>query len=67
MNQIYILKPDGSALVSFVKMRQVEAGDAIVVPFSTDPKIPMIVMIKDIATILGNIALPLGVIVSLSK
>jgi hypothetical protein len=48
-------------------MRQVEAGDAIIVPFSTDPKIPMIVMIKDVATILGNLAIPFGVIVSLLR
>jgi hypothetical protein len=60
--QVYILKPDGSALASFVKMRQVEPGDAIVVPISTDPKIPTILMVKDIATILGQIAIPLGVI-----
>jgi protein involved in polysaccharide export with SLBB domain len=67
VSQIYILKPDGSALASFVKMRQVEAGDAIVVPFSTDPKIPLIVMVKDVATILGNLAIPFGVILSLLK
>jgi len=60
--QVYILKPDGSAVASFVKMRQVEPGDAIVVPISTDPKIPTILMVKDIATILGQIAIPLGVI-----
>ena len=67
VSQIYILKPDGSALASFVKMRQVEAGDAIIVPFSTDPKIPLIVMVKDVATILGNLAIPFGVILSLLK
>jgi len=67
LEQAYILKPDGIALASFVKMRKVEAGDAIIVPVSTEGKIPTIMWVKDITTIIGNIALPFGVIAGLFK
>jgi protein involved in polysaccharide export with SLBB domain len=65
--EIYILKADGSAQASFVKMRQLEPGDAVVVPLSTEAKIPTIMIVKDFATIIGNLAIPFGVIAGLFK
>lgn len=67
VDQIYLLKADGSALASFVKMRQVEAGDAVVVPLSVEPRYRTLTVLKDVATIIGNIAIPFGVIAGLLK
>lgn len=67
VSQMYILKSDGSAVASFVKMRQVEPGDAIIVPISTDAKIPPFVMVKEIIATIGQLALPLGVIYGIFK
>lgn len=65
--EIYILKADGSAQASFVKMRQLEPGDAVIVPLSVEAKIPTIMMVKDFATIIGNLAIPFGVIAGLFR
>ncbi len=65
--QSYILQPDGTAIASFVKMRKVEAGDAIIVPLSTEAKISPFTLWKDMATIVGNIAIPFGVIAGLLR
>ncbi len=66
-DQTYILKPDGTALSSFVKVRDIEAGDTIVVPASTEPKVRTMPFMKDIATILGGFALPVAAIGALYK
>ena len=67
MDQTYILKADGTAISSFVKLRNVEAGDTIVVPRSTEPKVRTMPFLKDIATILGGFALPVAAIGALYK
>jgi protein involved in polysaccharide export with SLBB domain len=67
LDQTYILKADGSALASFVKLRKIEPGDAIVVPISTEPRIRTIPLLKDLATIAGGFAIPFGVIVGLYR
>jgi protein involved in polysaccharide export with SLBB domain len=67
LEQTYILKADGSAVASFVKLRQVEPGDAIVVPISTEPRIRTLPLIKDIAAILGGFALPAAAIYGILK
>jgi protein involved in polysaccharide export with SLBB domain len=67
LDQTYILKADGSAVASFVKLRQVEPGDAIVVPISTEPRIRTLPLIKDIAAILGGFALPAAAIYGILK
>ncbi len=56
--EVYLLKADGSALVGFLKLRNVDAGDAIIVP----PKATVrdYTWIKDIATITGQTFLSLG-------
>ncbi len=53
--EIYLLKADGSALIGFLKLRNIDPGDAIVVP----PKIEIKdwTWIKDVATIAGQTAL----------
>ncbi len=67
VEQTFILKPDGTAVASFVKMRKVEAGDAIVVPLSSEAKIRTIPLIRDLATIAGQALIPVGVIGGLLK
>jgi protein involved in polysaccharide export with SLBB domain len=67
VDQTYIVKPDGTALASFVKVRKVEPGDAIVVPLSAEAKIHALPLVKDLAVILGNIFIPIGVIGGLFK
>ncbi|MFO0795075.1 MAG: SLBB domain-containing protein [Candidatus Brocadiaceae bacterium] len=53
--EMYLVKADGSAIVGFLKLRDVEAGDAIIVP----PKSTMLnwTFVKDIATVAGQTAL----------
>ncbi len=53
--EIYLLKADGSALIGFLKLRNIGPGDAIIVP----PKIEIRdwTWIRDIATIAGQTAL----------
>jgi len=67
LDQTYILKADGSALSSFVKLRTIEPGDAIVVPISTEPRVRTLPLIKDIATIVSGFALPFATIYSLLR
>ncbi|HEX7549503.1 MAG TPA: SLBB domain-containing protein [Candidatus Methylomirabilis sp.] len=62
VSQAYILKPDGSAIFSFAKMRKVDAGDAVVVPLSLEAKTRWAPFIKDLVTIIAQAAIPIGVI-----
>ena len=65
LDQMYILKPDGSTVSSFPKLYTVEAGDTIVVPVSTEPRYRTLPVLRDIATILTGFALPFATIVAL--
>ena len=67
LDQMYILKPDGSTIASFPKVYNVEAGDTIIVPLSTEPKYRTLPVLRDIATILTGFALPFATIVALLK
>jgi protein involved in polysaccharide export with SLBB domain len=67
LDQMYILKPDGSTISSFPKVYNVEAGDAIVVPLSTEPKYRTLPTLRDIATILIGFALPFATVAALLK
>jgi polysaccharide biosynthesis/export protein len=67
VDQTYIVKANGTAIASFVKVRKVEVGDAIIVPINTEPKIRALPMLRDIATILTGFALPFASIVALLK
>jgi protein involved in polysaccharide export with SLBB domain len=67
VKETYILKADGTAVASFVKLRKLEPGDAVVVPISTEAKIQWVPFIKDMLTILAQAAIPIGVIAGLLK
>jgi len=67
LDQMYVLKPDGSTISSFPKVYNVEAGDTIVVPLSTEPKVRTLPMLRDIATILTGFALPFATVAALLK
>ncbi|MCZ6623357.1 MAG: SLBB domain-containing protein [Deltaproteobacteria bacterium] len=57
---IYMLKTDGSAITGFMKLRDIEEGDVIVVPPSTEGKTLWLPLIKDLATIAGQVAIGLA-------
>jgi hypothetical protein len=67
VDQIFIVKADGSAVASFVPLRYVEAGDTIVVPISTEPKVRTVPLLKDLATIVAGFAVPVGVIAAIAQ
>jgi protein involved in polysaccharide export with SLBB domain len=67
VDQIFIVKADGSAVASFVPLRHVEAGDAIIVPISTEPRIRTIPLLKDLATIVAGFAVPVGVVAAIAQ
>jgi protein involved in polysaccharide export with SLBB domain len=67
LDQTYILMADGSAVASFVKLRNIGPGDTIVVPVSTEPRYRTIPLVKDLVTIVGQFAIPVGVIAALLK
>ena len=67
VSQAYILKPDGSAIFSFAKMRKVDAGDAVVVPLSLEAKIRWAPFIKDLVTIIAQASVPIGVVWGLMR
>lgn len=58
---IYLLKADGSALTGFLRLRDVETGDTIIVPPKNPEKTDWS-WVKDIATIAGQAALGLAAI-----
>jgi polysaccharide export outer membrane protein len=53
----YILKADGSAIPGYTKVRELEPGDAILAPSSTEPKYRPLPFWRDVATIFGQFAL----------
>lgn len=65
--ELYLLKADGSAITGFMRLRNIEAGDVIVVPPSTEAKFQWLPFLKDAATIAGQVALGLAGLVSLTK
>jgi len=63
--QIYVIRADGSAVAGFMKLRDVEAGDGIVVPPSTKRPIEKMSLIRSLATITGQMALTLAGLLSI--
>ncbi len=57
---IYLLKTDGSAITGFMRLRDIEEGDVIVVPPSTEGTTLWLPLIKDLATIAGQVAIGLA-------
>jgi polysaccharide biosynthesis/export protein len=64
-DELHIVKADGSAMAGFLKLRKVEAGDIIVAPAKTEAKVRTLPTLKDVATILGQFALTVGVVATL--
>ena len=64
-DELYIVKADGSSMAGFLKLRKIEPGDTIVVPAKVEAKVRTWPVVKDVATILGQFALGVGVIVAL--
>jgi polysaccharide biosynthesis/export protein len=64
-DELHIVKADGSAMAGFLKLRKVEAGDIIVAPAKTEAKVRTLPTVKDVATILGQFALTVGVVAAL--
>ena len=62
---IYLLKADGSAITGFLKLRDVDPGDVIVVPPSTEAKIQWTTLLKDLATLAGQTALGLAALAAI--
>jgi len=59
-NQIYVIRADGSADAGFMKLRDIEAGDGIIVPPSTEKPVVTLPLIRAIATITGQVVLGLA-------
>jgi len=56
-DEVFILKADGSSFRGYTKVRELEPGDAVLAPFSTEPKYRPLPLWRDIATIMGQFAL----------
>ena len=64
---IYLLKTDGSAITGFLRLRDVEPGDVVIVPPSTEAKTQWLPFLKEAAMIAGQVALGLAGIVSIAR
>ncbi len=53
--EIFILRADGSTDTSYVKLKAIEPGDAIVVPTSVEPKVRPLAFWQSIATIFAGL------------
>jgi len=63
--EMYLLKADGSAIIGFLKLRDVDPGDAIIVP----PKVRMkdLTWLSQMATVVGNVALTMGGLAAITR
>ena len=52
---MYLLKADGSAITGFMRLRNIEPGDVIITPPSTEAKTEWITVLKDLASIVGQV------------
>jgi len=59
-NQIYVIRADGSAVAGFMKLRDIEAGDGIIVPPNTEKPVDKLPLISAIAGITGQLVLGLA-------
>ena len=59
-DQIYVIRADGSAVAGFMKLRDVEAGDGIIVPPSIEKRMDKLPLISAIAGITGQLVLGLA-------
>jgi len=59
-NQIYVIRADGSAVAGFIKLRDIEAGDGIIVPPSTKKHVDKLPLIRAVVTITSQLVLGLA-------
>ena len=64
-NAVYILRADGSAVASYVRVRRVELGDAIIVPPARKKEYPRLPFYVDTITILGQLSLTVAALATL--
>jgi protein involved in polysaccharide export with SLBB domain len=62
---VYLVRADGSAVSGFMNLRQVEAGDTIVVPPKEEEKVRFLPVFRDLTTILGQTLLSIAALVVL--
>ncbi len=55
--ELYLLRANGSTEVSYASLREIRAGDTIVVPERVEPKTRPLLLWQSIASIVGSIAL----------
>lgn len=56
---LYLLKADGSAITGFMRLRNIDPGDVVIAPPSTEAKFRWGPFLKDFATIAGQLTLGL--------
>ncbi|MBI3988059.1 MAG: SLBB domain-containing protein [candidate division NC10 bacterium] len=61
--EIYLMKADGSAHVGFVKLREIEPGDSVIVPPKAAVKVRPLPVARDLLTILGQTLLSVAALV----
>lgn len=66
-NEVYILKADGSAIQGYTKVRELEPGDTILAPSTTEPRYRPLPFWRDIATLFGQFALAAASVFTIFK
>jgi protein involved in polysaccharide export with SLBB domain len=66
-DEVYIVKADGSTIIGYMKVRDLEPGDTVVVPPSTEPKYLKLPLWRDVATIFGQFGLAIAGIAAAFK
>ncbi|MBI4242097.1 MAG: SLBB domain-containing protein [Candidatus Rokubacteria bacterium] len=66
-DEIHVVKADGSAVRGFAKVREIEPGDTILTPASTDPKYRPVPLYRDVATIIGQVALTVASLITVFR
>jgi protein involved in polysaccharide export with SLBB domain len=65
--EVHIVRADGSAIAGYTKVREMEPGDAILAPSTTEPKYRALPLLTNFATIFGQLALTAASIVTIFK
>ncbi len=66
-DEVHIVKADGSAVRGYLRVRELEPGDAILAPPSMEPKYRSLTLWRDVATIVGAFALTVASVASILK
>jgi protein involved in polysaccharide export with SLBB domain len=62
---VYLIKADGSAITGFLRLRNIEPGDVVIAPPSTEAKVQWMPLFRDLATIAGQIAIGMAGLASI--